>query len=209
DLSESLNNRSSLFLATKVWTSGKQSGIQQMEESFLKMRTKIMDLMQIHNLVDVPTHLKTLYDWKAQGKVRCIGITHYLPSAYDEMARLIKNEKLDFIQCCYNISVTDAEKYLLPLAKEKGVAVLINRPFNEGALLDSVEGKKLPQWTTEFGVKSWAQFLLKYILSNHAVTCVIPGTSNPSHLAENIEAGDGNFPDANQRKKMKDYFDSL
>lgn len=209
DLSGSLQNRSSLFLATKVWTSGKQSGIQQMEESFRKMNTKMMDLMQVHNLVDVSTHLKTLYDWKAQGKIRYIGVTHYLPSEYQEIARLIQNEHLDFIQCCYNIRVTDAEKYLLPLAKEKGVAVLINRPFNEGVLLDSVAGKKLPPWSHELGIKSWAQFFLKFILSNQAVTCVIPGTSNPLHLAENILAGDGSFPDATQRKKMADYFNDL
>jgi diketogulonate reductase-like aldo/keto reductase len=209
DLSGSLSNRTSLFLATKVWTTGRQQGILQMEESIRRMNAKVMDLMQVHNLVDANTHLKTLYDWKAQGKIRYIGVTHYLPSAYDEIAKLIKNERLDFIQCCYNISVTDAEKYLLPLAKEKGVAVLINRPFNEGALLDSVEGKKLPPWSAEIGIGSWAQFLLKYILSNQAVTCVIPGTSNPLHLAENIQAGEGNFPDSNQLKKMKDYFNNL
>jgi diketogulonate reductase-like aldo/keto reductase len=209
DLSETLQARSSLFLATKVWTNGKQSGIEQMDESFRKMKTKVMDLMQVHNLVDVKTHLKTLYDWKAQGKIRYVGITHYLPSAYEDMARLIQNEHLDFLQCCYNIRVTDAEKHLLPLAKEKGVAVLINRPFNEGTLLDSVAGKKLPPWSNEIGVKSWAQFFLKYILSNQDVTCVIPGTSNPLHLAENIQAGDGRFPDDKERKKMMDYFKNL
>jgi len=209
DLSEALQARPSLYLATKVWTSGKQAGIEQMDASFRKMKTKVMDLMQVHNLVDAKTHLKTLYDWKAQGKVRYIGITHYLPSAFDEMARLIQNEKLDFIQCCYNIRVPDAEKYLLPLAKDKGVAVLINRPFEEGALFNYVEGKSLPSWSKEMQIKSWAQYFLKFILSNHAVTCVIPGTSNPQHLAENIQAGNGHLPDEKTRKRMAEHFRDL
>ncbi len=209
DLSETLQTRSNLFLATKVWTSGKQSGIEQMDASFSKMKTKVMDLIQVHNLVDAKTHLKTLYDWKAQGKIRYIGITHYLPSAYDEMARLIQNEKLDFIQCCYNIRVSDAENNLLPLAKDKGVAVLINRPFEEGVLFNYVQGKNLPSWSNELQIKSWAQFFLKFILANQAVTCVIPGTSNPVHLAENIQSGQGTFPDEKMSKKMSDHFRDL
>jgi len=209
DLSTELKNRPSLFLATKVWTTGEQEGIEQMNDSFRKMKTSLIDLMQVHNLVDVKTHLKTLYKWKEQGRIRYIGITHYLPSAYDEMTQLIQKEKLDFVQCCYNIQTPDAEKQLLPAAKDKGVAVLINRPFQEGALFDEVKGKPLPGWAAELGIKNWAQFFLKFILSNPSVTCVIPGTSNPNHLLENIQAGTGSFPDEKMRKKMFDYFQAL
>jgi diketogulonate reductase-like aldo/keto reductase len=209
DLAEELTIRPSLFLATKVWTTGEEAGIEQMNQSFTKMKTSVIDLMQVHNLVDVKTHLKTLYKWKEQGKIRYIGITHYLPSYYDEMQKLVQKEKLDFIQCCYNIQTTDAEKQLLPLAKDKGVAVLINRPFLEGALFRQVEGQPLPGWANELGAKSWAQFFLKFILSLPSVTCVIPGTSNPNHLIENIEAGSGRFPDEKTRKKMLDYFQRL
>ncbi|MEO6730726.1 MAG: aldo/keto reductase [Ferruginibacter sp.] len=209
DLSGELNIRSSLFLATKVWTTGEQQGIEQMNDSFRKMKASVIDLMQVHNLLDVKTHLKTLYQWKEQGKIRYIGITHYQPSAYNEMQRLIENEKLDFIQCCYNIQTTDAEKQLLPAAKHKGVAVIVNRPFQEGAFFEYVSGKQLPGWAAEWRIQNWAQFFLKFILSNPTVTCVIPGTSNPAHLLENIQAGNGLFPDDKTRKRILEYFQSL
>jgi diketogulonate reductase-like aldo/keto reductase len=209
DLSEELKIRSSLFMATKVWTNGEQAGIDEMNDSFRKMKTNVIDLMQVHNLVDVKTHLKTLYQWKEEGRIRYIGITHYLPSYYGEMQQLIQKEKLDFIQCCYNIQITDAEKQLLPLAQDKGVAVVINRPFQEGALFQNVNGKPLPQWIKDLGIKSWAQFFLKFILANPAVTCVIPGTSNPFHLLENIETGNGSYPDDKTRKRMADHFRML
>jgi diketogulonate reductase-like aldo/keto reductase len=209
DLSEELKIRPSLFLATKVWTSGEQQGIEQMNNSFKKMKASAIDLMQVHNLLDVKTHLKTLYKFKEQGKIRYIGITHYLPSYYNEMQQLIQKEKLDFIQCCYNIQTTDAEKQLLPAAKDKGVAVLINRPFQEGALFHEIAGKRLPVWAGELGIKNWAQFFLKFILSNPTVTCAIPGTSNPSHMLENIQAGNGSLPDEKTRKKMLMYFRGL
>ena len=209
DLSEELKIRSSLFLATKVWTTGEQQGIEQMNDSFRKMKASVIDLMQVHNLLDVKTHLKTLYQWKEQGRIRYIGITHYLPSYNNEMQQLIQKEKLDFVQCCYNIETTDAEKKLFPMAKDRGVAVLINRPFQQGDLLQQVSGKRLPEWTDEWGILNWAQFFLKFILSHPSVTCVIPGTSNPNHLLENIQAGNGSFPDEKIRKKMLDYFRRL
>jgi diketogulonate reductase-like aldo/keto reductase len=209
DLSAELKIRSSLFLATKVWTSGEQAGIDQMNDSLRKMKTGVIDLMQVHNLLDVKVHLKTLYQWKEQGKIRYIGITHYLPSYYGEMQQLIQKEKPDFVQCCYNIQTTDAEKQLLPAAKDKGIAVLINRPFQEGALFQNVNGKPLPPWAGESGITSWAQFFLKFILANPAVTCVIPGTSNPLHLLENIGAGNGFYPGEKTRKRMSDYFRAL
>jgi diketogulonate reductase-like aldo/keto reductase len=174
DLSQELKIQSSLFTATKVWTTGEHEGVEQMNNSFRKMKTSVIDLMQVHNLVDVRTHLKTLYEWKQEGKIRYIGITHYLPSYYDAMSQLIQNEKLDFIQCCYNIQTIDAEKQLLPAAKDKGVAVIINRPFQEGSLFNRVSGKPLPGWAAEIGISSWAQFFLKFILSNSSVTCAIP-----------------------------------
>ncbi len=209
DLSGELKIQSSLFLATKVWTTGEHQGIEQMNDSFRKMKASVIDLMQVHNLLDVKTHLKTLYHWKEQGRIRYIGITHYLPSFYNEMQQLIQKEKLDFVQCCYNIQTIDAEKQLLPVAKDKGIAVLINRPFQEGALFQQVSGKHLPEWAGELGILNWAQFFLKFILSHPSVTCVIPGTSNPNHLLENIQAGNGSFPDENVRKKMLDYFRRL
>jgi diketogulonate reductase-like aldo/keto reductase len=209
DLSQQLNMRSKLFLATKVWTSGKEEGISQMNQSFGKMKTDKMDLMQVHNLVDVHTQLKTLRSWKDQGKIKYFGITHYMPSAYPEMMSLIKTEKPDFVQCCYNIATRDAEKELLPLAKEKGIAVLINRPFEEGNLFNVVKGHALPSWAKEYGIASWAQFFLKFILSHSAVTCTIPGTSKALHLEDNLGAGTGTLPDEKTRNKMTDYFTAL
>ena len=209
DLSQQLNVRPKLFLATKVWTSGKEEGIRQMNESFASMKTDKMDLMQVHNLVDVHTHLKTLRSWKEEGKIKYFGITHYLPSVYPEMIRLVKSEKPDFVQCCYNVATRDAEKELLPLAKEKGIAVLINRPFEEGNLFDIVKGHALPSWTKDYGIESWAQFFIKFIISHSAVTCTIPGTSKALHLEENVRAATGVLPDDKTRGKMVDYFTAL
>jgi diketogulonate reductase-like aldo/keto reductase len=177
DLCEDLKARKSLFLATKVWTSGRQAGIDQMSASIRKMKAGAMDLMQVHNLVDVDTHLKTLADWKAQGKVRYVGITHYTTGSYPELMQHIRTGKLDFVQFNYNVGVREAEKTLLPLAQEKGAAVIVNRPFEEGDLFQKVKGKTLPDWAADYEIRSWGQFFLKYILSHPAVTCVIPGTS--------------------------------
>jgi len=209
DLSAELKIRDKLFLATKVWTSGRETGITQMNESFSKMKTKTMDLMQVHNLVDVHTHIKTLRSWKEQGKIKYFGITHYTSSAYPDLIRLIKNEKPDFVQFNYNISVREAENELLPLAEDKGVAVIINRPFEEGALFTSVRGKKLPEWAKEFDINSWGQYFLKFIISHSAVTCVIPGTSKVKHLEDNLGAGFGKLPDQAGRKKLVEYFKNL
>lgn len=209
DLSSGLHLNNTLFYATKVWTSGKEEGIRQMEESMQKMQRETMDLMQIHNLVDWQTHLQTLKKWKEAGKVRYIGITHYTTAAHDQLEQIIKTENIDFVQFNYSIRVRNAEKSLLAAAKDKGVAVIINEPFESGSLFNLVKGKNLPPWAAEYDIKSWAQYFLKYILSHPAVNCVIPGTSNPKHLTDNMLSGYGAFADEKGRSKMAAYINSL
>lgn len=202
DLTTELDINNKVFMATKVWTTGKENGVHQMNTSFKLLRRTRMDLMQIHNLTDWKTHLKTLYQWKAEKKIRYIGLTHYTDSAHNTIADIIKKEKIDFIQINYNLLDTHAEKFLLPLAQERNVAVLINRPFQEGELFRRTRGKALPVWSREFDCNSWAQFFLKFILSHPAVTCVIPGTSNPKHMLDNIGAAYGKLPSKELRLQM-------
>jgi diketogulonate reductase-like aldo/keto reductase len=209
DLIAELGLRDKLFIATKVWTSGREAGIRQMETSFKRLRVQQMDLMQVHNLVDVGTHTKTLQEWKAQKKVRYIGITHYTASAYAEVERALKSGPYDFLQINYSLGERDAEKRILPLAKEKNMAVIANRPFAEGALFRRVKGKALPPWAAQLGIASWAQYFLKWIVSHPAITVAIPGTGRPDHMKDNLAAGNGPMPDAAARKKMQEYFDSL
>jgi diketogulonate reductase-like aldo/keto reductase len=195
------------FYATKVWTSGREAGIQQMKASMQKMKRSEMDLMQIHNLVDWQTHIKTLRQWKAEGMIRYIGITHYTTSSHTQLEQIIQKEVLDFVQFNYSIATRDAEKRLLPLAMDKGVAVIINEPLEKGNLFEKVKNKSLPSWAADYGIKNWAGFFLKYIISHPAVTCVIPATSNPLHMKDNLIAGEGIMPDEKGRKKMAEYFD--
>lgn len=209
DLATELKVNDRLFLATKVWTTGKQEGIDQMNASLQKMRRKKIDLMQIHNLQDWETHLKTLKDWKAVGKVRYIGITHYTDASHSRLEQIVKSESIDFVQFNYSIRSRNAEKSLLKTAKDKGVAVIINEPFEQGALFRAVKGKQLPGWAADYDIQSWAQFFLKYILSNNAVTCVIPGTSDVKHLADNLAAGQGRLPDETGRQKMLEWIAGL
>ena len=198
-----------LFFATKVWTSGRAEGIHQVEASFKRMRVQRMDLLQVHNLVDVETHTRTLLEMKAAQKTRYIGITHYAASAHGEAARWLRTGQYDFLQINYSLAERDADEALLPLALDKKVAVIANRPFGEGALFRRVKGKALPPWAAELGIASWAQFFLKWIVSHPAVTCAIPGTGNPDHLKDNLGAAQGTLPDAAARRRMTDYFDSL
>jgi aryl-alcohol dehydrogenase-like predicted oxidoreductase len=209
DLAVELGVHKQLFLATKVWISGREAGVRQMEESFRRLRTERMDLMQVHNLLDYRTHLATLKRWKAEGKVRYIGVTHYTASAYDELARVISSEPLDFVQLNYSLAEREAEKRLLPLAAENQLAVLVNRPFAEGRLFRRARGKSLPNWATEIGCATWAQFFLKFIISHPAVTCAIPATSKVDHLTDNMRAGLEPVPDAKDRERMASYFAGL
>lgn len=209
DLAAELGLAASLFYATKVWTSGREEGIRQMEQSFKRLRVARMDLMQIHNLVDVAVHTKTLEDWKANDRVRYTGITHYTRSAHDEVERWLKAGRYDFLQINYSLAERESERRLLPLARDGNVAVIINRPFAEGALFRKVRGKPLPDWAREFGAASWAQFFLKWIISHPAVTCAIPGTAKPDHMRDNLAAGRGALPDAAMRKRMADHIDAL
>jgi diketogulonate reductase-like aldo/keto reductase len=182
------------FLATKVWTSGEKEGIRQMEESMRLLQTRRIDLMQVHNLLDWRVHLKTLRAWKEQGRVRYIGITHYTSSAYPEVEKVLRAEKLDFLQINYALDDRLAAQRLLPLAAERSVAVIVNMPFGGGGLLRGLLGKPLPGWAAGIGCTSWAQVLLKFVLAHPAVTCAIPGTRRRQHMEDNVQAGFGDVP---------------
>ena len=209
DLAADLGIHPRLFLATKVWTSGREAGIRQMENSFKLMRAQRLDLMQVHNLLDVATHLKTLREWKTAGRIRYLGITHYHEGAYRELERLVKTGEYDFVQFNYSMAEREAEERLLPHCADTGTAVIVNRPFAHASLFGRVKGKDLPPWAAEFDCTSWAQFFLKYIIAHPAVTCVIPGTGRVAHLKDNLQAGLGRLPDAGQRRRMVEYLERL
>jgi diketogulonate reductase-like aldo/keto reductase len=209
DLVSELGLRARLFLATKVWTSGREEGIRQMEQSFRRLRVERMDLMQIHNLLDAATHTRTLEDWKQAGRVRYIGITHYTSSAYGDVERWLKRGNYDFLQINYSLDEPEAAERLLPLAQEKNAAVIVNRPFGKGSMFRRTRGKPLPGWASELGIASWAQYFLKWIIAHPAVTCAIPGTGNPRHMVDNLGAAHGALPDAAMRDRMAKAFDAL
>ena len=198
-----------LFLATKVWTEGKQSGIQSMERSMSLLRTNRIDLMQVHNLVDVNTQLVTLQEWKQHGRIRYTGITHYESGALREIEKLMRIQKFDFLQINYSLMEPEAEERVLPLARERGVAVIANRPFGSGDLFAKVRAKSLPDWAAEFDCRSWAQFFLKWIVANPAITCAIPATDKLRHLEDNMQGGIGRLPDAKLRRRMAELVSSL
>lgn len=187
--------RDKAFVATKVWTQGRSDGVQQMQASMRLLRSERIDLMQIHNLVDWQVHLATLRQWKEQGRVRYIGITHYTASAYPQVEAVLRAEQLDFLQINYAINDREAAQRLLPLAAERGVAVIVNMPFGGGSLLRGLLGKPLPAWAADIGCTSWPQLLLKFVLSHPAVTCTIPGTRKPEHMVDNAAAGVGHVPE--------------
>ena len=208
DLTSELKLRDRLFFATKVWTSGRDAGIRQMEQSLKHMRTERMDLFQVHNLLDVDVHTKTLQSWKESGRVRYIGITHYHSGAYRDLERLVKTKQYDFVQLNFSMGEREAEARLLPVCAETGTAVIVNRPFAGANLFDAVRGRPLPAWAADFDCTNWGQFFLKWILGVSAVTCVIPGTRRVAHLKDNVQAGFGRLPDAPTRKRMLEYLES-
>lgn len=205
DLVDDGVDRGRLFLATKVWTDGRDSGIAQMQRSFELMNADTIDLMQVHNLRDTTVHMETIREWQADGRIRYNGLTHYTASAQPALEREMKAFKPQFIQINYSLGEREAENRVLPLAKEMGIAVLINRPFQAGHLFRAVAGKELPDFATGFA-ESWGQFFLKFIVSHPAVTCAIPATSKPHHMIDNLGAGFGEMPDAAMRNRMSEYF---
>ena len=202
ELTAALGIRDKLFLATKVWTRGKENGIESMERSMALLRAKRIDLMQVHNLVDVETQLATLREWKAHGRIRYMGVTHYKARAFAEVEKIMRSEKLDFLQINYSLMEREAEERILPLAQDRGIAVIVNRPFGGGDLFSRTRSKPLPDWAAEFDCRSWAQFFLKWIVAHSAVTCAIPATNKPRHLEDNMGGGIGRLPDAKMRQRM-------
>lgn len=202
EIAAKLNLHDRLFVATKVWTSGKKAGIDQMESSFRKLAVKKMDLMQVHNLVDVETHLGTLKTWKAEGRIRYIGVTHYHAGSHDAVGRILDRHPVDFLQINYSVGEREAEQRLLPLARERGVAVIVNRPFAGGELIRRLSAQPVPAWAAEVGCKTWAQLLLKFVISHPAITCAIPATSKVNHLRDNMAAGTGDLPDETLRQRI-------
>jgi diketogulonate reductase-like aldo/keto reductase len=210
DLVAAAGVRPRVFLATKVWTSGREAGIAQMRRSAELLKSPIIDLIQVHNLQDWRTHLATLRAMKAEGRVRYIGITHYTTGALPELSRILQSEAgIDFVQCAYSLGTRAAETALLPIAAERGVAVIVNRPFEDGGMFGQVRGRALPEWAGEFDCTSWAQLFLKYIIAEPAVTCAIPATSSPAHMADDLQAGSGHLPDARQKEQIRRLWDSL
>lgn len=210
DLLADLSLRGKAFLATKVWTSGREAGIRQMSDSLRLLRAEKIDLMQVHNLSDTATQLRTMHEWKDAGKIRYLGITHYTEHALDELSEWIRRDsEIAFVQFPYSIAVRGAERRFLPFCADRGVATLVNRPYENGDLFRAVRGRKVPDWAREFGAATWGQFFLKYILSTPGVTCVIPATRKPKHLLDNMGAGRGSLPDEAARRKMRALWDSL
>jgi len=210
DLVAAAGLRPRVFLATKVWTSGHDQGIAQIRRSAQLLRTQVIDLVQIHNLLDWRTHLPTLRRMKAEGQIRYLGITHYTTGALPELARILRNEAgIDFVQFGYSLATRAAEAALLPVAAERGVATIVNQPFEQGDLFRRARGRALPEWAAEFDCASWAQLFLKYLLGEPAVTCVIPATASPEHISDDLKAGFGRLPDAQQREQIRRLWDSL
>jgi len=209
ELATALGIQDKIFLATKVWTRGKENGIKSMERSMALLRAKRIDLMQVHNLVDVQTQLATLREWKTQGRIRYLGITHYEAGAFADVEKIMRSEKLDFVQINYSLMEREAEERLLPLAHERGIAVIVNRPFGGGDLFSRTRSKPLPDWAAEFDCRSWAQFFLKWIVANSAVTCAVPATDKPHHLEDNMRGGTGRLPDAKMRQRMVELVSAL
>jgi diketogulonate reductase-like aldo/keto reductase len=200
--------RDAMFIATKVWTDGRDAGIEQMSRSAELMKTDVIDLMQVHNLRDTAVHMLSIRELQEQGKIRYSGLTHYRAGAHDALAKAVREYRPQFLQINYSLGEREADQRLLPEAQDLGVAVIINRPYQAGGLFRAVRGRELPEWAREFAA-SWGQFFLKFIISHPAVTCVIPATSKPHHMRDNIEAGFGELPDAAMRERMVAFIREL
>ena len=209
DLIADAGLRPRLWLATKIWTRGREAGAAQTAESMRRLRTDKLELLQIHNLLDWREHLPTVRSLERTGKVRYSGITHYRADAHAELERVLTEERFDWLQVNYSLAERAADARLLPFCRDKGIAVMANRPFADGEMFARVRGKPLPPWAAEFGCSSWAQFFLKYVASHPAVTCAIPATSNPANMRDNCAAGVGPLPDEKQRARMREYWDAL
>jgi aryl-alcohol dehydrogenase-like predicted oxidoreductase len=211
ELIDDLKARDSLFLATKVSLRrpGREAGLEQIEQSFKRLRTSKIDLIAVHNLRDTQTQLRTLRELKQAGRIRYVGITTSFERQYSEFEQTIKSEVLDFIQVDYALDNRNAGEEIIPLAADRGAAVMINLPFGRGRLFRAVQGKKLPDWAGEFDCKSWAQFFLKYIVSHPAVTCAVPGMAKPEYVVDNLGAARGRLPDAAMRRRMENFIDGL
>lgn len=208
DLVDEFKIRDGLFLATKVSIAGREAGIQQIEQSFKKYKTAKLDLIAVHNLRDTDVHLKTLRDLKQAGRIRYVGITSSFENQYTDFEAVMKRETLDFIQIDYALDNRNAHDRIIPLAKDRGMGVMINLPFGRGRLFSAVQGKPLPAWAAEFDCKTWAQFFLKYIVGNEAVTCAIPGMAKAEYVDDNVGAAQGRLPDAAMRKRMEAFIDA-
>jgi len=209
ELVDELKIRDSLFLATKVSTSGQQAGIDQIQQSFKRLRTAKIDLIAVHNLRDTKTQLRALRELKQAGRIRYIGITTSFENQYPEFEQTIKAETLDFIQVDYALDNRNADQRILPLAADRGTAAMINLPFGRSRLFNAVQGKKLPEWAAEFDCKTWAQFFLKYIVSHPAVTCAVPGMAKAEYVVDNLGAARGRLPDSAMRQRMEQFIDGL
>ena len=209
DLIAELQLRPRLWLATKVWTRGRKAGAEQIAESMRRLQVEKLELLQIHNLLDWREHLPTLRSLQQEGKVRYSGITHYRADAHAELERVLTEERFDWLQVNYSLAERSAETRLLPFCRDKGIAVMVNRPFADGAMFEKTRGKPLPPWAAEIGCASWAQFFLKFVVSHPAVTCVIPATAKARHMQDNCAAGLAPLPDAGQRARMATYWDGL
>ena len=209
DLVDELDLGRRIWIATKVWVRGRDAGARQIDESMRRLRTSRLDLLQIHNLLDWHEHVPTVRALQQSGKVRYCGITHYRADAHAQLERTLGAEHFDWVQFNYSLAEREAEARLLPYCREQGIAVMVNRPFADGAMFERVKGKALPPWAAEIGCTSWAQFFLRFVLSEPAVTCVIPATAQPRHMRDNVAAGLAPLPDAQQRARMAAYWDEL
>jgi len=209
DLIDDLGLGPKLWFATKVWTRGRDAGARQIDESFARLRTKKLDLLQIHNLLDWREHVPTLRALQAAGRVRYSGLTHYRADAHADLERVLGEEKFDWLQVNYSLVEREAEDRMLPFCRDRGVAVMVNRPFADGAMFAKVRGRPLPDWAEEIGCRSWGQFFLRFVVSHPAVTCVIPATSKPQHMVDNAAAGLGPLPDEQQRRRMAEFWEGL